>query len=190
LQPSSEHYLVITALGKDRSGIINAITQEIGNCGCNIEDSRFALLGENFTFIMLLSGSWNAITQIELSLPKIGVALDLLIVMKRTPAIERPPLTTTIKLHVKVKDSPGLIKRFTDLFDPADTNIAELISKTRFDKLENHVKLHITMAIQTATTANLTLIKEQFYQLCKTLNAQYTINIVDHPRHNETYGER
>ncbi|BBU82015.1 hypothetical protein EIMP300_34150 [Escherichia coli] len=66
---SSQHYLVITALGADRPGIVNTITRHVSSCGCNIEDSRLAMLGEEFTFIMLLSGSWNAITLIESTLP-------------------------------------------------------------------------------------------------------------------------
>lgn len=181
---SSEHYLVITALGKDRPGIINAITHEVSHCGCNIEDSRFALLGENFTFIMLLSGSWDSIAQIELALPKIGTELDLLIVMKRTPGIERPATATTIRIQVEVKDSPGLIQRFTRLFDPRETNIAELVSKTSFDKLDNHAKLHIMMAIHAATNANLDLIKKDFYELCGSLNARCSINITDHLKHD------
>ncbi|HHU9887380.1 TPA: ACT domain-containing protein, partial [Escherichia coli] len=50
---SSQHYLVITALGADRPGIVNTITRHVSSCGCNIEDSRLAMLGEEFTFIML-----------------------------------------------------------------------------------------------------------------------------------------
>ena len=89
---SSQHYLVITALGADRPGIVNTITRHVSSCGCNIEDSRLAMLGEEFTFIMLLSGSWNAITLIESTLPLKGAELDLLIVMKRTTARPRPPM--------------------------------------------------------------------------------------------------
>lgn len=84
--PQLEHYLVITALGADRPGIVNTITRHVSSCGCNIEDSRLAMFGEEFTFIMLLSGSWNAITQLESTLPQKGAELDLLIVMKRTNA--------------------------------------------------------------------------------------------------------
>lgn len=69
---SSQHYLVITALGADRPGIVNTITRHVSSCGCNIEDSRLAMLGEEFTFIMLLSGTWNAITLIESTLPLKG----------------------------------------------------------------------------------------------------------------------
>lgn len=91
LSQSSQHHLVITALGVDRPGIVNTITRHVSSCGCNIEDSRLAMLGDEFTFIMLLSGSWNAITLIESTLPLKGAELELLIVMKRTSASTRPP---------------------------------------------------------------------------------------------------
>ncbi|SUG54573.1 Glycine cleavage system transcriptional antiactivator GcvR [Salmonella enterica subsp. diarizonae] len=85
MTPSSQHYLVITALGADRPGIVNTITRHVSSCGCNIEDSRLAMLGDEFTFIMLLSGTWNAITLIESTLPLKGAELDLLIVMNGHP---------------------------------------------------------------------------------------------------------
>lgn len=126
-----EHYLVITALGTDRPGIVNTITRHVSSCGCNIEDSRLAMLGTEFTFIMLLSGSWNAITLIESTLPLKGAELDLLIVMKRTESQSRPPMPATVWVKVDVADSPHIIERFTDLFDSHQMNIAELVSKTR-----------------------------------------------------------
>ncbi|SQA82469.1 glycine cleavage system transcriptional repressor [Citrobacter freundii] len=61
---------------------MNTITRHVSSCGCNIEDSRLAMLGDEFTFIMLLSGTWNAITLIESTLPLKGAELDLLIVME------------------------------------------------------------------------------------------------------------
>ena len=128
---SSQHYLVITALGADRPGIVNTITRHVSSCGCNIEDSRLAMLGEEFTFIMLLSGSWNAITLIESTLPLKGAELDLLIVMKRTTARPRPPMPASVWVQVDVADSPHLIERFTALFDAHHMNIAELVSRTQ-----------------------------------------------------------
>lgn len=86
-------------------GIVNTITRHVSSCGCNIEDSRPAMLGEEFTFIMLLSGSWNAITLIESTLPLKGAELDLLIVMKRTTARPRPPMPASVWVQVDVADS-------------------------------------------------------------------------------------
>ena len=128
---SSQHYLVITALGPTVPGIVNTITRHVSSCGCNIEDSRLAMLGEEFTFIMLLSGTWNAITLIESTLPLKGAELDLLIVMKRTTARPRPAMPATVWVQVEVTDSPHLIERFTALFDSHQMNIAELVSRTQ-----------------------------------------------------------
>ena len=128
---SLQHYLVITALGADRPGIVNTITRHVSSCGCNIEDSRLAMLGDEFTFIMLLSGSWNAINLIESTLPLKGAELELLIVMKRTTA--RPPqaMPNTVWVQVEVPDSPHIIERFTALCDTWNMNIAELVSRTQ-----------------------------------------------------------
>jgi Glycine cleavage system regulatory protein len=106
LPQSQPHHLVITALGVDRPGIVNTITRHVSSCGCNIEDSRLAMLGDEFTFIMLLSGSWNAITLIESTLPMKGAELELLIVMKRTNARATPPMPATVWVQVEVPDSP------------------------------------------------------------------------------------
>lgn len=80
---------MIIALGVDRFGIVNIIIRYVSSCGCNIEDSRLAMLGEEFTFIMLFFGLWNVIILIELTLSLKGVELDFLIVMKRTTARSR-----------------------------------------------------------------------------------------------------
>lgn len=63
------HYLVVTAIGTDRPGIVNEVTRHVSGCGCNIVDSRLGIFGNEFTFIMLLSGDWNSLMQLEISLP-------------------------------------------------------------------------------------------------------------------------
>jgi len=185
VQLSSSHYLVITALGKDRSGIINTITHQVSLAGCNIEDSRFALFGDNFTFIMMLSGDWQAISQIELVLPKLGVELDLLIVMKRTLAMDREPIDSVMRLQIEVPDSPGLIQRFTQLFDPKESNIAELISKTESKPASQDTILNIKMSVQLAASADLKQIEKRVQSLCRTLNGHYTISMIEHVLPNE-----
>jgi len=184
LQPQ-QHYLVITALGADRPGIVNTITRQVSSCGCNIEDSRLAMLGDEFTFIMLLSGSWNAITLIESTLPQKGAELELLIVMKRTSAHERPPMPATVWVKVEVKDSPHLIERFTDLFHTHQMNIAELASKTTPASTEKAAQLSIQITAHSPADAHATIIEQAFHQLCTELNAQGSINVVSYSQHED-----
>ncbi|MBW7983502.1 glycine cleavage system transcriptional repressor [Enterobacillus tribolii] len=183
-QPN-RHYLVITALGRDRPGIVNTITRHVSSCGCNIEDSRLAMLGEEFTFIMLLSGSWNAITQIESTLPLKGVELDLLIVMKRTTWHERPTMPASVWVQVEVKDSPHIIERFTDLFDTHEMNIAELVSRTQPGGDDVEPRLYIQITAHCPADQNASKIEQAFNQLCTELNAQGSISVVNYPQHDD-----
>ena len=38
-------YFVISALGKDRPGIVHELSKVILDSGCNVEDSRMTVLG-------------------------------------------------------------------------------------------------------------------------------------------------
>ncbi|ALB67709.1 glycine cleavage system transcriptional repressor [Cronobacter muytjensii] len=185
---SSPHYLVITALGADRSGIVNTITRHVSSCGCNIEDSRLAMLGEEFTFIMLLSGSWNAITLIESTLPLKGAELDLLIVMKRTTARPRQAMPASVWVQVEVEDSPHLIERFTELFHSHDMNIAELISRTQPAQENKSAQLYIQITAHSPASQDATIIEQPFRQLCTDLGAQGTISVVNYPQQDEQDG--
>ncbi|WP_202034355.1 glycine cleavage system transcriptional repressor [Ewingella americana] len=185
LPQQQQHYLVITALGADRPGIVNTITRQVSSCGCNIEDSRLAMLGDEFTFIMFLSGSWNAITLIESTLPQKGAELELLIVMKRTSAHDRPPMPATVWVKVDVKDSPHLIERFTDLFDTHQMNIAELASKTRPADGENPAQLSIQITAHSPANTDATIIEQAFHKLCTELKAQGSINVVSNTQHED-----
>lgn len=177
---SSPHHLVITALGVDRPGIVNTITRHVSSCGCNIEDSRLAMLGEEFSFIMLLSGSWNAITLIESTLPLKGAELELLIVMKRTSASPRPPMPATVWVQVDVTDSPHIIERFTDLFDTHQMTIAELVSRTQPTEEGRPPLLHIQITAHSAASLDASIIGQTFNRLCTELQAEGTIKAVSH----------
>ncbi|CDG21115.1 Glycine cleavage system transcriptional repressor [Xenorhabdus poinarii G6] len=177
---SEQHFLVITALGTDRPGIVNTITRLVSTCGCNIEDSRLAMFGEEFTFIMLLSGSWNAITLIESTLPQKGAELELLIVMKRTRCGVPKTFPSTITVKVDVDDSPGMVERFTSLFTAQDFNIAELVSKTHPSEENHPARLQIQITGHNPQDDNGTIFKQHFHHLCTELNAQGSISVQNH----------
>ena len=78
------HYLVLTAMGADRTGSVSSLIKLASECACNIVDSRMAVFGLEFTIIMLLNGSAKAISQIESKLPMVAVKRELTSMLKRT----------------------------------------------------------------------------------------------------------
>jgi len=52
-----KRYYALSAIGKDRPGIVADVAGLIYECGGNLEDSRMTLLGSQFALLILLSGS-------------------------------------------------------------------------------------------------------------------------------------
>ena len=110
------HYLVVTAIGTDRPGIVNEVTRHVSGCGCNIVDSRLGIFGNEFTFIMLLSGDWNSLMQLEISLPLRSQEWDLITMMKRTERHHSLQYDISASAEVLIRDQPGIVSQCTQFF--------------------------------------------------------------------------
>ncbi|MGL5947949.1 MAG: glycine cleavage system protein R [Aeromonas sp.] len=135
------HYLLVNAMGTDRPGIVNEVTQLVRYCGCNIVDSRLGVFGNEFSFIMLLDGPWNSLLQLEASLPlqAQAQAWDLTTMIKRTQAHAPRPVVTTASAEICVRDQPGAISRYTQFFSDHGWDIQAMQTSTEagtpFDRL-------------------------------------------------------
>ena len=56
-------YLVLSAIGSDRPGLIRDIAKAIADVGCSVADCRMTVLGSEFIMILLASGNWNAVAK-------------------------------------------------------------------------------------------------------------------------------
>jgi glycine cleavage system transcriptional repressor len=51
-----KHYFALSAIGRDRPGIVADLAELIFECDCNLEDSSMTILGTEFAVLLLLSG--------------------------------------------------------------------------------------------------------------------------------------
>ena len=49
-----KNYLVVSALGEDRPGLVNELSRVILECDCGIVDSRMTILGGEFAILLLI----------------------------------------------------------------------------------------------------------------------------------------
>lgn len=138
--------LVVTAIGTDRTGIVSQLARLVSDCNCNIVDSRMAIFGNEFTFIMLLSGDAAAISKIEYLLPSSGLALDLLTMTKRTSAHKPPPLSKPYQLSYTGPDKVGTLGQISSLLADHQVYIGSLRSETLL--VEGVAQTNTTMTVQ------------------------------------------
>ena len=168
--------LVITALGNDSPGIANQLISHVSSCGCNIVDSKLAIFGNEFTLIMLVSGEWNAMMQIESSLPLKSQELDLITIMKRTEKHQPISYDYTIDVAVTIADAPGIIERFTKLFAHNQLNLASFRSQVNSNDNAADT-LSADFILNGSKACDLVQLEADVAALSQSMNAEYQFSV-------------
>lgn len=145
--------LVVTAIGPDKTGIVSKIARLVTECNCNIIDSRMAIFGSEFTFILLLAGDLPAISRVEHLLPALGLELDLTTMSKRTTGLPRTQVVAHYVLDYSGPDKVGTLGAITGLLANHNIYIGALQSATETTAQGTMMHTQITIEIPEGTSA-------------------------------------
>ena len=165
------NYLVVTAIGTDRPGIVNELTKLVTNADCNIVDSRMAVFGNECTLILLLSGQWNAITHFETALSAKSAQLELITLMKRTSEHQLVKYSHSLSINLQGNDAPDCAVKFTEYLTKHTIDLAGLRTEAK-DGYQ-----HIEMIVNIPQHVDVTNFKNDFNQLAHDLNLTINFNL-------------
>ena len=126
--------LIVTILGLNRPGILSAVAQTVAEAGCNILDSRQAIMGKDFSLTMIIEGGQTSITKAEIKLPMLCHEHDLLSILKRTSEHCKQNIEHLFSLEFGGVDSLGIVKTVTALFAKHQVSVTALRQQTFVDK--------------------------------------------------------
>ncbi|MDO7084600.1 ACT domain-containing protein [Pseudocolwellia sp. AS88] len=161
-------YLVLNAMGSDRTGSVSEIIKLASKCGCNIIDSRMAIFGEEFTLIMLLEGSAKSINLIESKFPIVSQKLELITMMKRTSGYKSLDFTHHYEVEYAGIDQPGILKSITAFLTARKIDISSL--KSKINPKDNTTNATILIALTEDTSID--TIESDFIELCAQIGVQ------------------
>ena len=168
-------HLVISALGKDRPGIVNDLSKSILDCGGNVEDSRMTVLGGEFALILLVSGHWSAIGKLEHQLPALGKKLDLVVVTRHTePRAARANMVPYV-IDVISMDHPGIVHDIAEFFATRKINIEEMSTWTYPAAHTGTSMFSMNMTVSIPSEVNIGRLRQEFTEFCDTLNLDATL---------------
>ncbi|HJZ12011.1 MAG TPA: ACT domain-containing protein, partial [Acidobacteriota bacterium] len=108
-----KEYLVITAVGPDRVGLVEKITQFLLEVGCNIEDSKMAAFCGEFAIILLVSGEASGLDKVSSSLDVLKERTGLDFHSKRTSPKSVADSALPCRLQASCLDHPGVVHKFS-----------------------------------------------------------------------------
>jgi glycine cleavage system transcriptional repressor len=176
-----DNYLVISALGRDRPGIVDALTKAILDNGCNIIDSRMMVLGGEFSILLMLSGPWNAIAKMEDVVEALEKHLDLTIIARRTALREPQSGCLPYTVEVVSIDHPGIVNQVAHFFSSRNINIEDLYTSTYPAAHTGTPMFSLTMTAGVPGHIHIASLREEFMHFCDDLNLDGVIEPVKGP---------
>jgi glycine cleavage system transcriptional repressor len=167
-------YLVVTAVGPDRPGLVNAISSLAHDAGASLMDSRMAILGGEFAVLLLITAPEAALAALEKRLPKLEVELGLKLIAKRTK-LEEKRHYLPYSLRTTGVDRPGIVRAVTERLVRRGINVASLESRVTFAPLSGTPLFDLDAELEVPSEVALAELRREMASLADEENLDVTL---------------
>ena len=178
-QPEILHYAV-SVVGKDRPGIVAAITEGLFNLGCNIADSSCTMLAGEFAMILIVSlkkpfSKSRLIEELKPVCDRIGMTLGVR-TLHPDEIVRQDAAGEICMISVYGADQPGIVYRVTRELAGRNINITDLNTKLIGTAEEPVYVLMLEVALPEGETPE--DVEQALSALKKELNVEIGVRII------------
>ncbi|HKY40891.1 MAG TPA: ACT domain-containing protein [Polyangiaceae bacterium] len=170
-------YLVLTAVGPDRPGLVSEIASAVHGAGANLEDSRMAILGGEFALLVLVSGTETAATALEQASGSLGDRLGLRVLSKRTGRGTQKHYLP-YRISVTGFDRPGIVLRVSEILARRGVNVASLESRLSYAPLSGTAMFVLEAELQVPSEVALADLRRELEAQCDEENLDLSLESV------------
>ena len=162
--------IVISAIGTDRTGVVQDLTKVVLACGGNIEESRMTTLGAEFAMLLLVSGNWHTLSRLEQGLDKLCEKGDLQVSIKKTD--DKPIAENRMPYAVDVValDQQGIVFNLANFFASRDIEIADVATRSYAAAHTGAPMFAVQMAVNVPSSVHVAQLRDEFLERCDRLN--------------------
>ena len=162
--------IVISAVGSDRTGVVQDLSKVILDCGGNIEESRMTTLGSEFAMLLLVSGNWHTLSRLEQGLEKLCENDQLSVSIRKTDTKPQKDNRMPYAVDVVALDQQGIVYNLADFFSARDIEIADVATRSYSAAHTGAPMFAVQMAVNVPSSMHIAQFREEFLELCDRLN--------------------
>jgi glycine cleavage system transcriptional repressor len=165
-----KQFIVVSAIGSDRTGMVYDLTRVVLDCGGNICESRMTALGSEFAMAMLVGGNWHTLARLETELKKLGDDSNMTVLIRRTEERAARPDVVTYSVDVVSLDQPGIVFNLAGFFSSRGIDIAELSTRSYAAAHTGAPMFSVQLVVHIPSRIHLAALREEFMDMCDHLN--------------------
>lgn len=173
----SQRYMVLTAVGTDRPGLVKEVSSIIHDAGCNIEDSRMAILAGEFALILLFSGPSDEIERINGALSRrMQDELGYCVTLRESRRTAESANISVKRLRVSGADRAGIVHRISEAVAELGVNVASLESRLDRAPFSGTPLFNLDAELQLSDDSAIERLQESLARVCDELDLSYTLD--------------
>jgi glycine cleavage system transcriptional repressor len=131
-----QRWFILSAIGKDRPGLVAELARLVFDADANLEDSRMTILGTDFAVILLCSStSDNAGDRLAVGVKRLERDHGLTILLRHLEDGPRPavpaPGTRVYRVEAFGEDRAGIVAAICGVLAERSVNILDLSTRSR-----------------------------------------------------------
>jgi glycine cleavage system transcriptional repressor len=170
-------HAILTAIGTDRPGLVDEVSQFIFSRGGNIEDSRMVNLRGQFAIMVLVSGSEPTLSRIRSEGWQLQQSSGLQTELRPATAPAGGPSAQAVpyRLTATAIDQPGLIHRISHLLRSSNINIESLETQLTSAPITGAPIFEMELVISIPATVPISRLRADLSSICDDLNMDYQL---------------
>jgi glycine cleavage system transcriptional repressor len=175
-----KHWFALSAIGRDRPGIVADLAELIYECDCNLEDSSMTILGTEFAVLLLLTGEGDAIER------KLSAACKRLEWEKRLTVFFRPldsaPIpfgaahhARALELQAVGVDKAGIVARLTRCLANFNVNVTQMATQSRPEPGSGTPIYHMQIRMDVPQAVDEGALRHELERVAASLNVDITL---------------
>jgi glycine cleavage system transcriptional repressor len=167
---ADREHLILTAIGPDRVGLVEKISEFISRHGCNIEDSKMAVFCGEFAVIILISGDGSGLVKLGRDSREIESETGLSISIKTPLPRKSGEFSLPYKLTASCMDHPGIVYQISTVLRDLGINIESMETKTYSAPVSGTPLFQLDAALAVPARANINQLRERFAEIQREQN--------------------
>jgi glycine cleavage system transcriptional repressor len=124
-------HVAVSAVGRDRPGIVAAVTGVLVGHGCNLEDTSMTILRGHFAMMLVVAAPAEVeASALEAALGPVADAFQLVVTVRAIDDdVPTSPEGEPWTVSIYGGDRPGIVHRVTSLLADQDINVVDLTTR-------------------------------------------------------------